>query len=179
MAAAPILSWEDLGLQQGSGWLFRDLSLAIGPRDRLALIGRNGAGKTTMLKLIAGGKKLSEIADTLALSPKTVSVYRARILEKIGQALLAVAIAAARDVLRVGCGGRCRLRGNGAAGVEIDRVDWSLGSPPGTVWLATAVRNMDRALDPSPSLRGPCSGYHVQSARDIVLFRKCADTIQR
>mgnify|MGYP002133339155 CR=1 FL=1 len=54
MAAAPILSWEDLGLQQGSGWLFRDLSLAIGPRDRLALIGRNGAGKTTMLKLIAG-----------------------------------------------------------------------------------------------------------------------------
>ncbi|MEQ1494748.1 MAG: ABC-F family ATP-binding cassette domain-containing protein [Novosphingobium sp.] len=54
MAAAPILSWEDLGLQQGSGWLFRDLSLAIGPRDRLALIGRNGAGKTTMLRLIAG-----------------------------------------------------------------------------------------------------------------------------
>ncbi|MFM5949821.1 MAG: ABC-F family ATP-binding cassette domain-containing protein [Novosphingobium sp.] len=54
MAAAPILSWEDLSLQQGSGWLFRDLSLAIGPRDRLALIGRNGAGKTTMLRLIAG-----------------------------------------------------------------------------------------------------------------------------
>lgn len=36
-----------------------------------------------VLKLIAGGKKLSEIADTLALSPKTVSVYRARILEKM------------------------------------------------------------------------------------------------
>ena len=54
MAAAPILSWEDLGLIQGSGWLFRELDLAIGPRDRLALIGRNGAGKTTLLKLIAG-----------------------------------------------------------------------------------------------------------------------------
>ncbi|MEQ1550053.1 ABC-F family ATP-binding cassette domain-containing protein [Sphingorhabdus sp.] len=54
MAAAPILSWENLGLQQGSGWLFRDLDMAIGPRDRLALIGRNGAGKTTMLRLIAG-----------------------------------------------------------------------------------------------------------------------------
>jgi two-component system invasion response regulator UvrY len=36
-----------------------------------------------VLKLIAGGKKLSEIADTLTLSPKTVSVYRARILEKM------------------------------------------------------------------------------------------------
>ncbi|WP_088310255.1 ABC-F family ATP-binding cassette domain-containing protein [Novosphingobium sp. B 225] len=54
MAAAPILSWEQLGLQQGGGWLFRDLNLAIAPRDRLALIGRNGAGKTTLLKLIGG-----------------------------------------------------------------------------------------------------------------------------
>ena len=54
MAAAPILSWEELSLQQGSGWLFRDLDLHIGPRDRLALIGRNGAGKTTLLKLISG-----------------------------------------------------------------------------------------------------------------------------
>ena len=54
MAAAPILSWENLGLQQGGGWLFRDLDIAIAPRDRLALIGRNGAGKTTLLKLIGG-----------------------------------------------------------------------------------------------------------------------------
>lgn len=54
MAAAPILSWEALGLQQGNGWLFRDLDVHIGPRDRLALIGRNGAGKTTLLKLISG-----------------------------------------------------------------------------------------------------------------------------
>jgi ATP-binding cassette subfamily F protein uup len=53
MAVAPILSWEGLGLIQGSGWLFQDLDLHIGPRDRLALIGRNGAGKTTLLKLIA------------------------------------------------------------------------------------------------------------------------------
>ena len=54
MAAAPILSWEGLGLIQGSGWLLRDLDLAIGPNDRLALIGRNGAGKSTLLRLIAG-----------------------------------------------------------------------------------------------------------------------------
>ncbi|WP_315761812.1 ABC-F family ATP-binding cassette domain-containing protein [Sphingomonas sp. Y38-1Y] len=52
--AAPVLSYEDLGLVQGSGWLFRHLDLYIGARDRLALIGRNGAGKTTLLKLIGG-----------------------------------------------------------------------------------------------------------------------------
>ena len=52
--AAPILSYEDLGLIQGSGWLFRHLDIFVAPRDRLALIGRNGAGKTTLLRLLAG-----------------------------------------------------------------------------------------------------------------------------
>ena len=51
--AAPILAYEDLGLIQGEGWLFRGLDLYIGERDRLALIGRNGAGKTTLLKCLA------------------------------------------------------------------------------------------------------------------------------
>jgi len=51
--AAPVLSYEDLGLIQGDGWLFRHLDIYIGERDRLALIGRNGAGKTTLLKCLA------------------------------------------------------------------------------------------------------------------------------
>ena len=36
------------------------------------------------LCLMASGKRLADIAVTLALSPKTVSAYRARILEKMG-----------------------------------------------------------------------------------------------
>jgi ATP-binding cassette subfamily F protein uup len=52
--AAPILSYENLGLIQGEGWLFRGLDIYIGARDRLALIGRNGVGKTTLLKCIVG-----------------------------------------------------------------------------------------------------------------------------
>ena len=36
------------------------------------------------LKMIASGQRLADIANALALSPKTVSVYRARILEKMG-----------------------------------------------------------------------------------------------
>jgi two-component system invasion response regulator UvrY len=35
------------------------------------------------LQKIASGKKLSDIAEELMLSPKTVSVYRARVLEKL------------------------------------------------------------------------------------------------
>lgn len=37
----------------------------------------------TLLK-IASGKRLSDIAEELMLSPKTVSVYRTRVLEKLG-----------------------------------------------------------------------------------------------
>jgi len=51
---AATLSYEELGLVQGEGWLFRHLDVHIRPRDRLALIGRNGAGKTTLLKALAG-----------------------------------------------------------------------------------------------------------------------------
>ena len=35
------------------------------------------------LTMIASGKRLSDIAEELSLSPKTVSVYRARVLEKL------------------------------------------------------------------------------------------------
>ncbi|MFN2101050.1 ABC-F family ATP-binding cassette domain-containing protein [Altererythrobacter sp. MF3-039] len=57
MAQPPILSLEGLGLQQGGRWLLggpdrENLDLHIGPRDRLALIGRNGVGKTTLFRLI-------------------------------------------------------------------------------------------------------------------------------
>jgi len=51
--AAPVLTYEGLGLVQGEGWLFRDLDVHVAARDRLALIGRNGAGKTTLLKCLA------------------------------------------------------------------------------------------------------------------------------
>ena len=36
-----------------------------------------------VLRLIASGRTLAQIGDELALSPKTVSVYRARLLEKL------------------------------------------------------------------------------------------------
>ena len=61
MAQPPILSLEGLALLQGGRWLFGGpqagrgadpVNLHIMPGDRLALIGRNGAGKTTMLRLI-------------------------------------------------------------------------------------------------------------------------------
>ncbi|WP_066648408.1 MULTISPECIES: ABC-F family ATP-binding cassette domain-containing protein [Sphingomonas] len=70
--AAPILAFENLGLVQGSGWLFRGLDIHVGPRDRLALIGRNGAGKTTLLKLIAGAIDCDEGRRTIVPGTKVI-----------------------------------------------------------------------------------------------------------
>jgi ABC transport system ATP-binding/permease protein len=70
--AAPILSFEDLGLIQGSGWLFRHLDIFVAPRDRLALIGRNGAGKTTLLRLLAGQVECDEGRRTIVPGSRVV-----------------------------------------------------------------------------------------------------------
>ena len=70
--APPILSYEDLGLVQGEGWLFRHLDVHVGPRDRLALIGRNGAGKTTLLKCLAGTIDTDEGKRTVVPGKKVV-----------------------------------------------------------------------------------------------------------
>jgi len=67
--SAPVLSYEGLGLVQGSGWLFRDLDIYIGERDRLALIGRNGAGKTTLFKLLANRVEADKGRRTIVPEP--------------------------------------------------------------------------------------------------------------
>jgi ATP-binding cassette subfamily F protein uup len=69
---AATLSYEDLGLVQGEGWLFRHLDVHIRPRDRLALIGRNGAGKTTLLKCLAGLVETDEGRRTIVPGSKVV-----------------------------------------------------------------------------------------------------------
>ncbi len=70
--AAPVLAYENLGLVQGAGWLFRGLDLFVGARDRLALIGRNGAGKTTLLKCLAGLIETDEGRRTIQPGIKVV-----------------------------------------------------------------------------------------------------------
>jgi DNA-binding NarL/FixJ family response regulator len=60
------------------------IALEIGTRDERALHETLSDREFEILKLIARGSSLKEIAERLHLSPKTVTTYRARILEKTG-----------------------------------------------------------------------------------------------
>ncbi|MBN2744694.1 MAG: ABC-F family ATP-binding cassette domain-containing protein [Marinilabiliaceae bacterium] len=49
-----MISVDGLTVEFGGTTLFKDISFAINEKDRIALMGKNGAGKSTMLKIIAG-----------------------------------------------------------------------------------------------------------------------------
>lgn len=49
-----MISVEGLKVEFGIKPLFTDVSFVVNDRDRIALVGKNGAGKSTMLKILAG-----------------------------------------------------------------------------------------------------------------------------
>ena len=52
-----MISIDGLTVEFGVKPLFKDVSFVINVRDRIALVGKNGAGKSTMLKILCGMQK--------------------------------------------------------------------------------------------------------------------------
>ena len=52
-----MISIDGLTVEFGVKPLFKDVSFVINERDRIALVGKNGAGKSTMLKILCGLQK--------------------------------------------------------------------------------------------------------------------------
>ena len=59
-----MLDIQNLSVSFGGEVLFENLSFRIGMGDRIGLIGKNGAGKSTILKILSGGN----ISSTGSLS---------------------------------------------------------------------------------------------------------------
>ncbi|WP_068305161.1 ABC-F family ATP-binding cassette domain-containing protein [Pararhodobacter sp. CCB-MM2] len=64
----PIIAMEGVSVGYGETVILKKLSLRIDQDDRIALLGRNGEGKSTLSKLLAG--KLEKMAGSMTVSSK-------------------------------------------------------------------------------------------------------------
>ena len=55
-----MISFEKLAYFLPQGYLFSEVSLQINRGDKIGLVGKNGAGKSTMLRLLTGQIQASE-----------------------------------------------------------------------------------------------------------------------
>ena len=69
MARAPLLQLSDIRLSFGKEGLIDGASLVVQPGDRIALVGRNGCGKSTLMRVMAG--LLEPDSGARVLSPGT------------------------------------------------------------------------------------------------------------
>lgn len=60
-----MITLDNIGFEFGGRWLFKDTTLQIKTGDRIGLIGRNGTGKTTLLKILTG--KLRVVEGTVSM----------------------------------------------------------------------------------------------------------------
>jgi len=49
-----VIAAVNISLQFGGRYLFKEMSFHVGPRDRIGLVGSNGTGKSTLLKVLVG-----------------------------------------------------------------------------------------------------------------------------
>ena len=55
-----MVSVNDLAVEFSGHTLFKNVSFVINPTDKIALMGKNGAGKSTIMKIIAGKQKANK-----------------------------------------------------------------------------------------------------------------------
>jgi ATP-binding cassette subfamily F protein uup len=79
-SAPPILALRDARLAFGDKLLFDSLTLFLGRGDRVALVGANGTGKSTLLKCLGGlidldaGERFVQPGTTIAWVPQDIEV---------------------------------------------------------------------------------------------------------
>jgi ATP-binding cassette subfamily F protein uup len=71
--APPLLALQDIQLTLGTALLLRGAEISVSPGDRLCLVGRNGSGKSSLLRIAAG--LLAPDAGTQFLQPGATLRY--------------------------------------------------------------------------------------------------------
>ena len=73
MASSPLIQLNNISLTFGENSVFSNVNLVVNRADRIALVGRNGCGKSTLMKVLAG--LLEADAGSRIMSPGTNLSY--------------------------------------------------------------------------------------------------------
>ena len=73
MASSPLIQLNNISLTFGENPLFSNVNLVVDRADRIALVGRNGCGKSTLMKVLAGSVEAD--SGSRIMSPGTNLSY--------------------------------------------------------------------------------------------------------
>jgi ATPase subunit of ABC transporter with duplicated ATPase domains len=128
-----VLTAKGISVSRGGQTILDDVSVSIGPRSRLGVVGPNGIGKTTLLRVLAGLEEPER--GSVERAPATLRIgYLTQELDARPDETLAAYLA--------------RRTGVAAAGDELDRLTAALEADPG------ALEDYSDALDAYLALGG-------------------------
>jgi len=95
-----MISMDNISVRFGGFTLLDGISFMVNPRDRIGLVGKNGAGKTTILRLIAGLQQPSE-GKVIISSGDTVGYLPQQMIHPEGNTVYEEAMTAFSEVLEM------------------------------------------------------------------------------
>lgn len=96
-----MISLQNISFDFGGRYLYKDASWHIKPGQRIGLIGRNGTGKSTLLKIITGEISVSEGIIGKQNSLKISYLHQDLLSVQYNTSILEVAMMAFADVLEI------------------------------------------------------------------------------
>ncbi|MFH0757207.1 MAG: ABC-F family ATP-binding cassette domain-containing protein [Bacteroidota bacterium] len=95
-----MISIDNVSIRFGGFVLFDRISFQVNPGDRIGLVGRNGAGKTTILNLISGNQEADE-GKVVVTSGKSIGYLPQQMKHKKGKTLYRETLNAFSEVIEL------------------------------------------------------------------------------
>ncbi len=136
--------------QHGSQILFKNASLQILPGTRTGLVGLNGAGKTTVFRLITGQEE-ADSGDISCAKRTKIGYFSQDVGDMAGQSALAEVMSAVGDVMSLG--------------EEIRQMEQAMALPMGDDEMAELLERYGNAVEQFEH----SGGYDLESRAQTVL----------
>lgn len=150
-----VINLDHVAVNFGGREIFRDLSWAVDSRARVGLVGRNGTGKSSLLRLIA--KELAPDEGSVAwMRDVTVAYLPQEVSLPPGQTLIDTALELPQELARIEA--------------QLARIQSQLADPPihgDAGRLSRTLERQEHALASYVRLGGPS---HASNVREVLAF---------